>query len=711
MKLVIAEKPSVASAIAGVVGASKREKGYISGNDYIVSWCVGHLVELADPDAYNPDYRKWSLETLPIIPEEYQTKVSEHTAEQFKILQDLMNRSDIDELIEATDAGREGELIFRLVYQKAQCKKPFKRLWINSNEEKVIHDGLANMKDGKEYDNLYYAAVCRQRADWLVGINLSRLYSVMYNKKLSTGRVQTPTTNLIVQRQREIDNFIPQTYYSLVADLGNFKAYNRTEDKTLADQIVEHCRGKIATVIQVEKQDKTENPIPLYDLTTLQRDANRMLGYSAQQTLEYMQKLYDEKLATYPRTDSRYITADMEQSTRKLIENLLSSSVYNTTITNDYDCNSICMKRIINDKKVTDHHAILPTENITKEKLDALPTGEKNIMTMILHRLISSVYNAHKYTTTKASLDIESYVFIATGKEILDLGYRMVEEQLKSVIKAELENNEKDNSDSALLPAMQEGSTFDVQAIKTLEKKTTPPKAYTDDTLLDAMQTAGKNIEDPELKEAMKDSGLGTTATRAGIIENIIKIGYIRREGKKLLPTETAYTFIDLVHEQVKEPEMTAQWEKQLSAIYKGELSADDFMNGITEFISSFVKDTKLNYSPEQSTGVFDREIESIGVCPKCQQKIIEKTGSFSCQSNTWKKNNNKWVLSAGCGFEIRKKIAGKAITKTQAQKLLKKGKTDMIKGFTSAKTGKPFDAYLILKSDNTIGFEFPQKN
>ncbi len=699
MILIIAEKPSVAGEIAKIVGATKREKGYLSSGKYLVSWCVGHLVEMAQPVAYDEKLKQWSLDTLPILPDRYITEVSANTADQFKVLKELMNRSEVTELIEATDAGREGELIFRLVYDKAGCKKPFKRLWINSIEEKSIKDGLANLKSSSAYDSLYRAALCRQRADWLVGINLTRLYSKMYDKTLTCGRVQTPTINLIVKQQREIEDFVPQIYYSLIADLDGFKAYTKATKKEDAQEIVSRCSGKEAYVTSVEKQNKTENPAALYDLTTLQREANRLFGYSAQQTLDCMQKLYDGKLATYPRTDSRYITADQEASTRSLIDTLLQTGIYSTIISKDYSTDKINMKRIVNDKKVTDHHAILPTESVTNEKLAALPTSERNILLLISYRLLSAVYAPHTYTATKAILDIEGEAFTATGREVLETGFKMIDGQLKSTINAtEEKEGKQDSSENAILPSMAEGNKFTVIKVTAEEKKTQPPKSYTEDTLLSAMETAGKNISDDELREAMKDRGLGSPATRAGIIENIIKTGYIRREGKKLIPTEMAYTFIDLVTDKIKQPELTAEWEKQLSDIQRGEISDTVFMDQITGFIRSFVNDTKALYSPEQSTGVFERERENIGTCPICGKKVVEFPKSYSCESG-----------KGGCGFVIWKTTAGKAISKTQAIKLLSKGKTDLIKGFKS-KAGNAFDAFLILKDNKSVGFDFPPR-
>ena len=699
MILVIAEKPSVAGEIAKVVGANKKEKGYLIGGNYIVSWCVGHLIELAQPAAYDPKYEKWSLETLPIIPEKYKTEVSRYTADQYKILKELMGREDVTELVEATDAGREGELIFRLVYNQARCKKPFKRLWISSMEEKSIREGLSSMKDGKEYDNLYYAAVCRQRADWLVGINLTRMYSKMFNQKLTCGRVQTPTINLIVRRQQDIKNFIPEIYYSIIADCGGFKAYARGTRKDKVQQVIDRCAGQEAYVTKVSQEQKKENPAALYDLTTLQRDANRLLGYSAQQTLDYLQRLYDSKLATYPRTDSRYITEDQEQPTRELIDILLQASIFSTVVVNDYSTENVNMKQIVNNKKVTDHHAVLPTSGVTKEKLDALPTGERNILLLISYRLLSAVYRPHLYSTTKVVLDIEGDAFSANGREELDLGFKLIDAQMKQAIQATEEKAEKqDEPENAPLPPMAEGNTYTVQKITAEEKKTKPLSPYTEDTLLAAMETAGKNIADPELKEAMKDCGLGTPATRAGIIENIIKTGYVRREGKKLLPTDIAYTFMDLVVDKIRNPALTAEWEKALADIQHGSGSPAGFMNEITDFIRTFINDMKLLHTPEKAAELFDRGRESVGCCPKCGKQVVEWPKSYSCESG-----------KDGCGFIIWKTVAGKTLTKAQVTKLLLKKKTDLIKGFSN-KAGKKFDAYLVLKSDFTLGFEFPER-
>lgn len=694
MRLIIAEKPSVAGEIAKVVGATKREQGFLSGSEYLVSWCVGHLVSLSNPDVYGEQYKTWSLESLPILPGKFKTEVSKNTAAQFNVLKALMDRSDVSELIVATDAGREGELIFRLVYEKAGCKKPFKRLWISSMEEKSIQDGMANLKPGQDFDHLFQAAACRQKADWLVGMNLTRLYSKMYNNKLNVGRVQTPTVNLIVKRQREIENFVPVPYYVLTADLDSFQAKCRVDDKSQAEHILTTCRGKTATIASVDKKEQKERPPALYDLTSLQRDANRLLGYSAQQTLDYLQSLYDNKLSTYPRTDSRFLTADMEGSTIKLIEFLTQNDIYNHKITSDYNCNKTNVKQVINDKKVTDHHAILPTMNVTKEKMEALPAGEKNILILISYRLLSSTYDLYKYTSTKVCVDIEGTVFLSSGKEILDLGFKLIEDQVRVVLNSKEEDPQE--SDDSILPVIHKDDSYIVKDLSKEAKKTQPPKAYTEDTLLLAMETCGKNIEDDELKEVMKESGLGTPATRAGIIENIINTAYIVRDKKKLLPTQKAYTFIDLVTEKVKEPDLTAEWEKQLSLIQKGELSDQAFMNEIVSFIQSFVNETKSSFQPGSEEGIFKDEREVLGKCPKCGKDVVECKNTFSCTDK-------------GCGFVIWKTIASKTITKSQVIKLLKNKKTDLIKGFKS-KTGNSFDAHIVLKTDHTTAFEFAAK-
>lgn len=699
MKLVIAEKPSVAGEIAKVIGATKKEHGYYSGNNYYVSWCVGHLIQLADPQDYDTNLKKWSMQSLPVIPDTYKTKVSVKTEDQYKILENLICRDDVTQLICATDAGREGELIFRLVYEKSGSKKPFKRLWISSMEEKAIIDGFNELKDGREYDNLYFAARCRQRADWLVGMNFTRLYTTKYNKLLKVGRVQTPTLNMIVKRQLEIRDFVVKTHYAVIADLGSFKASSKDfDDKKAAENLAEACKGKNGIVVKVEKEERKENPPALYDLTTLQRDANRLLGYSAQQTLDVAQSLYEKKLITYPRTDSRYITADMEASTKKLIDDFVSASVLGENSKDWYDVGVVSMNQIVNDKKVTDHHAIIPTISVIKTGINSLPASEKNILLLIAMRLLISPYAPHLYSWTRVTLDIESEAFTASGKEIRQDGFKKIERQVREIIKElEKEDDSEKTEGNSSLPPMNDGDVFTVNGAEVKTKKTQPPKPYTEDTLLSSMESAGRNIADETLKEAMKNSGLGTPATRANIIENLIKSGYIERQKKQLIPTDTAYTFIELVNEDIKEPELTAEWEKQLGEIESGTRSSSDFMNAITTYVKSLVE-VETNEAVSDNKSVFKSDRESLGVCPLCQKNVIELPKTYSCESGR-----------GGCGFTVWRVIAGKNITKAQIKKLLEKRKTDLIKGFKN-KAGKEYDAYLILKDDNTIGFEFEKK-
>lgn len=693
MKLVIAEKPSVAGDIARVIGADSKKKGYIEGNNYIVSWCVGHLIEPAMPEIYNPDFKKWDIATLPIIPEPFQNVISENTAEQYKTLCELMARKDVDELVCATDAGREGELIFRLVYDMAKSKKPFKRLWISSMEEKAIKDGFDNLRSSKDYDNLYHAALCRQQADWLVGINITRLYSCMYSHKLSVGRVQSPTINMIVRRQKEIDEFVPQTYYTITAQFNGFKAYAKATEKSKAEDIVARCKGKEAFVSKVEKQQKKENPPALFDLTTLQREANKLLGLTAQQTLDVAQKLYESKLTTYPRTDSRFLTDEMEQSATQLIEGLSQKFLQG-----NYGLDSVNAKKMINSKKVSDHHAIIPTTKLLQADFSELTAGlsenEKKVLYLIIFRFLTAPYAPFEYSTTKALFDIENEVFTATGREVINSGFKDVQKELTSLLKVSVDGSNEDNTEEPMLPPMSEGNTFSVVGMKSEEKQTKPPQLFTEDTLLSAMETAGKNIADEELKEAMKDSGLGTPATRASIIERIIKTGYVERQKRYLRATTQAIELMQLIPDKLREPEMTAEWEKRLSQIAKGEYSDVTFMEEISEFVSTLVNGTKILYNPAEKNNLFQTPREAIGLCPKCGKNIYENSKAYSCEAGR-----------ENCGFVIFKTIAGKTVTKAQAQQLLTKGKTSKIKGFKS-KAGKSFDAALSLK-DNQVSFDF----
>ena len=691
MKMVVTEKPSVAREIASVIGADKKETGYYFGNGYLVSWCVGHLIESAMPDVYNPKYKKWSLDALPFIPDTWRTVVADRTKTQYKILETLIKSDKVKELICATDAGREGELIFRLVYDKTGTKKPFKRLWISSMEAEAIKNGFDSLKDGKEYENLYQAAVSRMNADFLVGINATRLFSCVYKKKLNIGRVQSPTINLIVKRQREIENFISVPYYTITADCGDFKAYTRADDKKAAESILERCNNKKACVTKIEKKDKTDTAAALFDLTTLQREANKLLGYSAKQTLDLAQSLYEAKLITYPRTDSRYLADDMESSAAALILNLLKSKILDEKTLNSYDTSKSNIKKVINNKKVTDHHAIIPTKKVLQADLKKMPTAERNIITLIIYRLLTAVYAPNKYTHTKLTVDIEGVDFIATGNQTLAMGFKEFQNNLIEIIKAKPEKEEKDNPENeSIPPGITEGLIIDGVKVASQEKKTKPLPPYTEATLLAAMENAGKFIEDAELKKAIKEGGLGTPATRAGIIERIIKTGFIERKGKKLLATQQAYFLMDLLPDILKEPEMTAEWEKQLDEIKKGHLNSGTFMADIKAFVREIVESTIKGYSSEHTKGNFAAEKEVLGKCPRCGQDIVELPKSYACSSG-----------KDGCGFAIWKedkffKDKKKKLTKKQVSELLNKGKVK-ITGLYSPRKDTTYDATVVL--------------
>ena len=691
MKLIISEKPSVGRELAGIVGAKEKKDGYITGGGYIISWAIGHLTELAAPEAYDEKLKTWKLETLPVIPEKFMTVVSKKTEAQYKIVKELMLNKDVTEIICATDAGREGELIFRRLYEKAGCRKPVKRLWVSSMETASVKRALSEMKDWSEYDSLYCAADCRQKADWLVGMNLTRMYSVLHGRTLNTGRVQTPTLSLIVNRQSEIENFKPEIYFALTANLGSFLAYAKVGSKSEAEDIVARSKGADAVVKSADKQKRRENPPALYDLTALQRDANRYFGISAQQTLDNTQNMYERQLVTYPRTDSRHITSDMEAPTKSLINDLLGAGVYDNITSERYNRDKISMKQIVNNKKVTDHHAILPTAKVTADIYNNLNPVERKILTLIIYRLIISVYTAHVYMAAKVILDIVGVEFTATGKEILDYGYRTVEERLKSVMRA---GSDKAKSlVDVILPEMKQGDIFPVQDMTYEEKQTQPPRPYTEDTLLSAMETAGKAIDDAELREAMKDSGLGTPATRASIIEHIIKCGYLNREAKNLVPTPAGRLYISLVLDKVKEPEMTAEWEKQLSEIQKGKLPGDLFIKSVTDFLQEVINETKNKPKINEPAFTFAKEIA--GVCPVCGKNVLEQIKCYSCESK--------------CGFVIWKKIAGKTVSLPLAKVLLSKGRSRILKGFKS-KAGKAFEAMLVITEKDgvkQVTFEF----
>lgn len=686
MILVIAEKPSVAKSIAAVLGASNKQNGYIQGNNYIISWCVGHLVSLAPPERYGSQYgeKPWKFENLPIAPVQWQFSLEKSTKAQFDILTDLMFRSDVTEIVCATDAGREGECIFRYVYNYAHCNKPVKRLWTSSLEESAIRKGFAELKDDSEYDKLFEAGFARAKADWLVGMNATRLFSIRHRAALSVGRVQTPTLAMIVDRDFKVKNFIREKFYTVDLDCGSFTASSaRIDDYKTAYDLYMLCNGKQAVISSIQRDTKTSNPPKLYDLTTLQREANRLCGYTAQQTLDYTQSLYEQKLVTYPRTDSQYITDDMEQTALSMVDIVCKCfTVFASYVkTPNVQC-------CINNAKVSDHHAIIPTAEIWNANIASLPSGERNILALIATRLLLATSEPHIYESVKITVCSERHEFYANGKKMIQNGYKLLEKAVKAHFKQTKtnENTEQifDNPTVEFYPSV---------PAKLSEHLTAPPKQYTEDTLLSAMETAGNSnyIEGLDIEK----KGLGTPATRAGMIETLVKRAFIARDGKKLIPTEKGISLIKVVPDEVKSPKMTADWETSLQNIEKGIESADSFMDNITEFTNQLVK----TYAAEDTSADLNFSRPSIGICPKCGKKIFAYPKSYSCESG---KN--------GCGFVIWKTIAGKEITQTQAEKLLTKGKSDVIKGFTS-KAGKPFDAHLKLnKNTFAVEFEFDNK-
>lgn len=682
MQLVIAEKPSVASTIATVLGANKKEKSCYKNDKYIVSWCVGHLVGLAMPDNYSPLYaqRPWKFENLPIIPSKWLFEINSATKAQFYILKDLMLKNEVTEIVCATDAGREGECIFRYVYNKIGCKKPVKRLWTSSLEEIAIKKGFEQLKPDYEYDNIYNAGLARAKADWLVGINATRLFSVKYKSVLSIGRVQTPTLAMIIERYKNVKNFIKEKYYTVDLDCGDFTAVSeRIGDEQAAKELQSNTNNAQAFVKSVKEEIKTVQPPKLYDLTTLQREANRFYGFTAQQTLDYTQALYEKKLCTYPRTDSKYITDDMEQTALSVV------AAVNQTF-DDYQITiqSPNIQRCINNSKVSDHHALLPTVQIKDCDLQTLPSGELKILKLISFRLLAAVSTEYKYKKQSVSIisrGAYSKIFNATAKLTLDKGFKFFEEIF----------NKKDIFEKGKNISVFEGQTFEKISSSVSEHFTSPPKLYTEDTLLSAMETAGNT--DYDENSNIEKKGLGTPATRAGIIENLVQRNYISREKKNLVPTDKGIKLIQCVPNEVKSAKMTADWETKLQNIEKGLNSAADFLSETEIYVKQLVR----NYSTEDNSTVFKREYEQIGTCPKCGGKVLSYNKAYSCENN---KN---------CGFIIWKNISGKEITITQAKKLIENRKTDLLKGFKS-KNGKDFSAYIVLNGDNNTEFKFPSK-
>lgn len=695
LKLVIAEKPSVAMALAAVLGANEKKDGYLEGNDWLVSWCVGHLLELAQPGAYGEQYVKWRYSDLPILPESWKYEVAKDKKPQLDLLCRLMKDKRVTSVVCATDAGREGELIFRLVYGYTGCKKPMERLWISSMEDAAIREGFAHLRPGREYDRLYDAALCRAGADWLVGINATRLFSVLYGVTLNVGRVMSPTLALLVKREAEIREFESTPFYVPEISCGGFTASGEKQaEKEAAETICRSCGGQEAVVRTVEKQTKAVQPPRLYDLTTLQRECNRIYGYTAQQTLDYLQTLYEKKLATYPRTDSQYLTEDMQGTALSLVRWLRDNMEFGKCCTAEPD-----IGRVTDGSRVTDHHAVIPTAEITRTDLSTLPAGEKDVLTLVAARLLCATDQAHRFEAVTAVLDCGGCSFTAKGKTVLQTGWKEVERLYRLGMKqGKAEEQEKEDP---ALPELRENQAFRPVAAAVREGRTSPPRHYTEDSLLASMETAG--VEG--LPEGAERKGLGTPATRAAILEKLVAVGFVERKKKQLIPTEKGTNLVTVLPDNIKSPMLTAEWESVLKQVEHGEATAEAFMEGIANMSRELVEQ---HTAPEERFKDLFPEAEgsrgdAVGVCPRCGGAVMEGKKGFFCEGRE-------------CGFALWKEnrfftAKKKKLTKAVASALLKEGRVPM-SGLYSEKTGRTYDAVVML--DDTGGkyvnfrLEFP---
>ena len=662
---------------AKVLGVQGRQDGYLEGSGYIVSWCIGHLVELAPPSTYDEKYVKWNVADLPILPQRWQYLVSVSTKKQFGILKKLMHRADVESIICATDAGREGELIFRLVYEQAGCKKPVSRLWLSSMEDNAIREGFANLKPSTEYDALYQAALCRERADWMVGINCSRLFSCLYGRPLAVGRVMTPTLAMTVEREAAIAAFVPEKFYTVALELtsGFVASSRRISEKDAAEKLLAECRKEMVSTIQkITRKEKAENPPPLYDLTTLQRDANRLLGYSAHQTLKYAQSLYEKKLTTYPRTDSCYIADEDEEMLEELAEELEG---FLGITPEDVDDAVPRTRRTVNREKVADHHAILPTRSMLQADLDALPKGEQHILKLIIARTLMAVSKPFRYLETLLTTECAGEEFTAKGKEILDEGWKAVERK----VLADILSRKKEFT---ALPPVEESECGILNA-ELKEGQTSPPKHFTEDTLLHSMETASAD----SMPEDAERQGIGTPATRAAIIEKLVAKGFLERKGDKktkvLLPTDKGKALITVMPEEVQSVDMTADWETKLLRVERGEMEPKTFMTEINDMISSLVNTTE---AVKGASALMKNKV--IGICPNCGKSVVEREKGYFCENREC-----RFVLWKDNAFFKR---LGKRMDAHVADKLLRDGRV-RLKDCRSAK-GKTYNATVLLTTE-----------
>ena len=677
--LIIAEKPSVAATIAAALGAKEKKDGYIAGNGCLVSWCVGHLVQLAEAAAYGEQYKKWSYDSLPILPQEWQYAVASDKGKQFKILKDLMHRADVSEVVNACDAGREGELIFRFVYDVAGCKKPMRRLWISSMEESAIKAGFASLKDGKEYDPLYSSALCRAKADWIIGINMTRLFSCLYGKTLNVGRVQTPTLKMLVDRDAAITTFKKEKYYHVRLSLSGVEAASaKIHAADEAGNLKAACEAAQAVCTSVTREKKTVAPPKLFDLTSLQREANRIYGYTAKQTLDLAQALYEKKLLTYPRTDSSYLTDDMGGTAAQIAALLAGKLPFMQGA--DFTPE---ISRLLDSKKVSDHHAIIPTMELAKADLAALPESERNILTLAGARLLMACSAPHIFEAVTAVFSCAGQEFTAKGKTVLAEGWKGLERRFMATLKKKADTeDDEENALSLDVPPFAEGQTFDNPQAAVTEHFTTPPKPHNEASLLSAMERAGNEETDPDAERR----GLGTPATRAAIIEKLVKGGFVERKGKQLIPTKSGIELVCVLPEVLTSPQLTADWENNLTQIAKGNADPDSFMTGIETMTRELVSTYPFLSDKEKER--FKEEKPVIGKCPRCGANIYEGRKNYYCANRDcaftmWK--NDRF-------FEERKVTFSPKI----AAALLKDGKAK-VKKLYSPKTGKTYDGTILL--------------
>lgn len=692
MFLVLGEKPSVAQALAEVLGAKKRADGYLEGEDCIVSWCLGHLAEYAAPEVYDERYKKWEFADLPILPKAWELRIAKDKKEQFDVLKELLNRKDLEYVVNACDAGREGELIFKRVYDLSKSSLPVKRLWISSMEEQAICDGFSNLKNGKEYERLCEAAVCRAKADWLVGMNATRAFTTTYYKRMVVGRVQTPTLAMLVERQKKVENFEKEAYYQVeLPVLDFFVTSEKMKKEEEADTLVKMCEGNPIHILKVERKQKKTNPPKLYDLTTLQREANRFFGYTAQETLTELQKLYEEKWVTYPRTDSQYITEDMEQSVLELLDILSDMLPF---------CSRELVGRnvgaIINNQKVSDHHALLPTKEAWKQDIGALSKKQKDIFYLIGQRLAQAVSEAAIFEETEVSAECADHLFATKGKRVVEPGFQKILKAFQENVRKTEEMGEKEEKVS-IPENISDGMEIAGRTPEKRKRFTAPPKPYSEDTLLSAMETAGNHSFDVETEK----KGLGTPATRAGIIEKLVSSGYAVRKGKQLLPTKEGIALISVLPEELKSAVLTAEWENELLRMERGEVTSETFMEDITEFVQKLIAGCR-EIPKEERYRFYEKE--SIGKCPVCGSPVYEGKKNFYCSSHD-------------CNFALWKEsryLVGmeKTLDQKMAKELLEHGKA-RVTDFYSQRTGKKFTADLLLELQGdraSFKMEFPKR-